>query len=94
MLIVMSLVRARLGEPKTRCNLIGVDDAEVPPVSIPNTELKLCGAEDSAPETGCENMEMPVLAASFSFIRLIYVYDHSFRHKRLVFFLGVLFIPV
>ena len=45
--------------------LVGVDDAEGPPVPIPNTEVKLCGAENSAPATGCENREMPILVASF-----------------------------
>ena len=39
--------------------LVGIDDAEGPPVPIPNTEVKLCGAEDSALATGCENREMP-----------------------------------
>ena len=38
---------------------VGVDDAEGPPVPIPNTEVKLSGAENSAPATGCENREMP-----------------------------------
>ena len=60
---MMSLVRAQLGEPKTRYKLIGVDDAEGPPVPIPNTEVKLSGAEDSAPGTGCENREMPTQAS-------------------------------
>ena len=63
---MMSLVRAQLGEPQTRYNSIGVDDAEGPPVPIPNTEVKLCGAEDSALATGCENREMPILVADFS----------------------------
>ena len=57
---MMSLVRAQLGEPKTRYKLIGVDDAEGPPVPIPNTEVKLSGAEDSALATRCENREMPI----------------------------------
>ena len=61
----MSLVRAQLGEPQTRYKLIGVDDAEGPPVPIPNTEVKLSGAENSALATGCENREMPILVASF-----------------------------
>ena len=61
----MSLVRAQLGEPQTRYKLIGVDDAEGPPVPIPNTEVKLCGAEDSALATRCKNREMPILVASF-----------------------------
>ena len=65
---MMSLVRAQLGEPQTRYKLIGVDDAEGPPVSIPNTEVKLCGAEDSALATRCENREMPILAASFLYL--------------------------
>ena len=54
-----------MGEPKTRYKLIGVDDAEGPPVPIPNTEVKLSGAENSALATGCENREMPILVASF-----------------------------
>ena len=58
---MMSLVRAQLGEPQTRHKLIGVDDAEGPPVPIPNTEVKLSGAENSALATGCENREMPTL---------------------------------
>ena len=62
---MMSLVRAQLGEPQTRYKLIGVDDAEGPPVPIPNTEVKLCGAENSALATRCENREMPILVASF-----------------------------
>ena len=62
---MISLVRAQLGEPKTRYNSIGVDDAEGPPVPIPNTEVKLCGAENRALATRCENREMPILVASF-----------------------------
>ena len=54
-----------VGEPKTRYKLIGVDDAEGPPVPIPNTEVKLSGAENSALVTRCENREMPILVASF-----------------------------
>ena len=33
----------------------GVDDGEVPPVPIPNTEVKLTRAEDSWLATTCEN---------------------------------------
>ena len=33
----------------------GVDDGEVPPVPIPNTEVKLTCAEDSWLDTACEN---------------------------------------
>ena len=35
--------------------LVGVDDGKVPPVPIPNTEVKLTCAEDSWLETACEN---------------------------------------
>ena len=38
---------------------VGVDDAGGPPVPIPNTEVKPCGAEDSWLATACENREMP-----------------------------------
>ena len=34
---------------------VGVDDGEVPPVPIPNTEVKLTCAEDSSLETAREN---------------------------------------
>ena len=58
---MMSLVRAQLGEPQTRYKLIGVDDAEGPPVPIPNTEVKLSGAENTWLATARENREMPTL---------------------------------
>ena len=35
--------------------MVGVDDGEVPPVPIPNTEVKLTCAEDSSLETAREN---------------------------------------
>ena len=35
--------------------LVGDDDGEVPPVPIPNTEVKLTCAEDSSLETAREN---------------------------------------
>ena len=41
--------------------IVGVDDAEGPPVPIPNTEVKLSGADDSSRATYCENREMPTL---------------------------------
>ena len=43
---------------------VGVDDVEGPPVPIPNTEVKPCGAENSSPATGCENREMPTFIYS------------------------------
>ena len=39
--------------------MVGDDDGEVPPVPIPNTEVKLTRAEDSWLETACENRWMP-----------------------------------
>ena len=36
-------------------HMVGDDDGEVPPVPIPNTEVKLTCAEDSWLETACEN---------------------------------------
>ena len=38
---------------------VGVDDAEGPPVPIPNTEVKLSGAENTWLATARENREMP-----------------------------------
>ena len=40
-------------------NRVGVDDIEGPPVPIPNTEVKLNGAEDTWLVTAWENREMP-----------------------------------
>ena len=54
-----------VGGAKTRCNKIGVDDAEGPPVPMPNTEVKLSSADDSGLVTVCENRKMPISAASF-----------------------------
>ena len=72
------------GATKSSLLLVGVDDAEGPPVPIPNTEVKLCGAEDSALATGCENREMPILVASFPlsdeadfYSRLFYFANYS-----------------
>ena len=49
------------GATKSSLLLVGVDDAEGPPVPIPNTEVKLCGAENSALATRCENRKTPIL---------------------------------
>ena len=66
----MSLVRAQHGEPKEySLSAVGVDDAEDPPVPIPNTEDKLSGAENSALATRCENREMPTLDSEYFFIQ-------------------------
>ena len=39
--------------------IVGADNAEGPPVPIPNTEVKLSGAEDTWLVTAWENREMP-----------------------------------
>ena len=39
--------------------IVGVDDAEGPPVPIPNTEVKLSGAENTWLATAREDREMP-----------------------------------
>ena len=44
----------READDKVIC-MAGVDDGEVPPVPIPNTEVKLTCAEDSWLETAREN---------------------------------------
>ena len=82
---MMSLVRAQLGEPQTRYNSIGVDDAEGPPVPIPNTEVKLCGAENSALATRCENREMPILVADFHYA----FFNVTFKFNRLEIMIGL-----
>ena len=41
---------------------VGIDDAEGPPVPIPNTEVKLSSAEDTWLVTARENRKMPTLA--------------------------------
>ena len=48
-----------IDERTERLKKVGVDDAGGPPVPIPNTEVKPCGAENSALATRCENREMP-----------------------------------
>ena len=39
--------------------VVGVTNAEGPPVPIPNTEVKLCSGEDTLRETVRENSSMP-----------------------------------
>ena len=87
---MMSLVRAQLGEPQTRYNLIGVDDAGGPPVPIPNTEVKPCSADDSCPATGCENRKTPILVVSFFiFLSLFFIISHRGYQKVPPFFHAV-----
>ena len=58
-----------------RSNLIvGVDDAEGPPVPIPNTEVKLSGAENTWLATAREDREMPTLIFLHSSVGSGYVH--------------------
>ena len=47
------------GATKSSLLLVGVDDAEGPPVPIPNTEVKLCGAENTRREAVREDRARP-----------------------------------
>ena len=55
-----------LGDERTRREtkkrIVGVNDEEVPPVPIPNTVVKLFGAEDTWRETARENRAMPTFS--------------------------------
>ena len=46
---------------------VGIDDTEGPPVPIPNTEVKLSGAEDTWLETARENRYSPTLRQRLEF---------------------------
>ena len=41
--------------------IVGVTNAEGPPVPIPNTEVKLCSGENTLRETVREDSSMPTL---------------------------------
>ena len=58
--------KVQLGEPKEySLSTVGVDDAGGPPVSIPNTEVKPCSAENSALATECEDRKMPTFDSEY-----------------------------
>ena len=54
---------------KEKRKKVGVIIAQGPPVPIPNTEVKLCGAEDTCLATDRENRSMPTF---FQFYLIIY----------------------
>ena len=54
------------GESLLKKRIVGVNDEEVPPVPIPNTVVKLLGAENTWLETARENRAMP----TFSFFKI------------------------
>ena len=45
--------------------IVGVFNAEGPPVPIPNTEVKLCSGENTCLETGREDSSMPTHTLRF-----------------------------
>ncbi len=66
-------------------NAVGVFNGEGPPVSIPNTEVKLTSAENTCLETDWKDRSMPTqepLCFSGSFL---YLYRSSVLHTALVF---------
>ena len=50
------------GSIPARVTIVGVDCDEVPPVPIPNTEVKLIGAENTWLEAARENRSVPIQA--------------------------------
>ena len=50
--------------------IVGVYDEEVPPVPIPNTVVKLLGAENTWLETARENRAMPTFSSSIQYAPL------------------------
>ena len=66
---------------------VGVDDAEGPPVPIPNTEVKLSGAENTWLATARENREMPILVASFPLSNEADFYSRLFYFANYIFFI-------
>ena len=56
--------RILAAEPLRTGTVVGVLIAQGPPVPIPNTEVKLCGAENTCLATSRENRSMPTPEAS------------------------------
>ena len=55
-----AVVNVRSAEAQRLSTITGVYGAEVPPVPIPNTEVKLSRAESTWLDTAREDMSMPV----------------------------------
>ena len=71
----------------------GDDDAEATPVPIPNTEVKLCGAEDTWWEAAWETRKLPglegievctYLCADFRYSSLAQLVEHAAVNRRVV----------
>ena len=71
-----SSVRARQGEP-----FVGAYDAEVPPVPIPNTEVKLSGAENTWRETSREDRTVPAQKAATAMLLLFLFPEQADKQK-------------
>ena len=69
--------------------IVGVNDAEGPPVPISNTEVKLSRAEDTCLETDRENRSMPTqrvwrIVKPFAFASLAQQVEHAAVNRRVV----------
>ena len=66
------------GERVKTCPEVGVNDDEGPPVPMPNTEVKLIGAENTWRATAREDRSTPTLNKEISHFRdvsfLLYLY--------------------
>ena len=70
-------------------NAVGVFNGEGPPVTIPNTEVKLTSADDTCLATGRENRSMPTqrlwqLVKAFEFASLAQQVEHAAVNRRVV----------
>ena len=71
-------------------HLVGVDCDEVPPVPIPNTEVKLIGAEDTWLEAARENRLMPtpfavpIMGTANPYSSLAQSVEHAAVNRRVV----------
>ena len=66
----LALIECSLSKQKItlKRNLVSVSNAEGPPVPIPNTEVKLCSAENTCLATGRKDRSM--LTQNFIFVFL------------------------
>ena len=74
------------GSIPARVTIVGVDCDEVPPVPIPNTEVKLIGAEDTWLEAARENRLMPTPAVAIlrTYSSLAQSVEHAAVNLRVV----------
>ena len=72
-------VRFPHGSPKEK-RIVGDNDTEEPPVPIPNTEVKLRGAEDTWREAAWKNRSLQIFSSLKSvsfFVILIYIFTFT-----------------